>query len=82
MSLISDNFILPDIVEGMRYMMTKGELGKPILIQGAIDGAYTIREAAQRLLWRQKRRKLSEAFKTKGKSTIGGIEQGTNIIKT
>jgi hypothetical protein len=30
-------------------MMTKGELGKLTLIQGAIDGVYTVREAAQRL---------------------------------
>jgi transposase len=33
----------------MKYMMSAGELEKLSLIKGAIDGVYTVREAAKRL---------------------------------
>jgi transposase-like protein len=33
----------------MTYTMNKAELGKLSVIQGAVDGAYTVKEAARRL---------------------------------
>jgi hypothetical protein len=36
----------PDKIGGMKYIMSKKELGCLVVIQGAIDGTYTVREAA------------------------------------
>ncbi|MDR2741542.1 MAG: hypothetical protein LBB98_05230 [Treponema sp.] len=51
--------------------MSKAELGKPALIQGAIDGVYAVREAAKRLEVSNRRvKQLKHQMREQGEGTV------------
>jgi transposase len=55
----------------MKYMMSKTELGKLTILQGAVEGVYTVKEAALRLHmgeWRIKQ--LKKEFRTHGEGAV------------
>jgi transposase len=55
----------------MKYMMSKGELGKLTVIQGAVDVAYTVKEAAQRLQLSERRiKQLKKRFREQGEAAV------------
>ncbi|MDR3342139.1 MAG: helix-turn-helix domain-containing protein [Treponema sp.] len=52
-------------------MMNKAELGKVALIQGAIDGAYTVSEAARRLgLSKRRVKQLKRQVREEGEGSV------------
>jgi transposase len=55
----------------MKYMMSGSELGKLSLIKGAIDGAYTVREAAKRLKLSERHiKRLKRRVKEEGDAAV------------
>jgi transposase len=57
----------------MKYMMSKAELGKLTVIQGAVDGAYTVKEAARRLrlhLSERRIKQLKKHFREQGEAAV------------
>ena len=51
----------------MKYIMSKEALGKLSVIQGAIEGRYTVKEAAKRLaLCTRRIKQLKKAFREEG----------------
>jgi hypothetical protein len=48
LSLISDKFTPSDKNRRMKYMMSAKELARLTVIKGAIDGAYTVKQAAKK----------------------------------
>jgi hypothetical protein len=64
----------------MKYMMSKAELGKLALIQGALDGAYTVSEAARRLGLSERRvKQLKRQMREEGEERSSTGTQG-NIL--
>ena len=54
-------------IGGMKYTMNKEQLGKLAMIQGAVEGRYTVMEAARRLNLSARRiKQLKKAFKENG----------------
>ena len=52
-------------------MMSKKELGKLVVIQGAVDGTYTVREAAVRLKVSERRiKQLKREFRARGEAAV------------
>jgi transposase len=55
----------------MKYMMSKTELGKLTIIQGTVDGVYTVKEAALRLHVGERRiKQLKKEFRTHGEGAV------------
>jgi transposase len=52
-------------------MMSKAELGKLTVIQGAVDGACAVKEAAQRLQLSERRiKQLKKRFREQGEAAV------------
>jgi transposase len=55
----------------MKYIMSKEALGKLAIIQGAVDGRYTVKEAGRKLNLSQRRiKQLKKAFKEQGETAF------------
>jgi transposase len=55
----------------MKYTMSKNELGKLTVIQGAVDGVYTVKEAARRLHLSGRRiKQLKKQFREQGEGAV------------
>jgi transposase len=55
----------------MKYTMSKGELGKLTVIQGAVEGVYTVKEAARRLHLSERRiKQLKKQFREQGEGAV------------
>jgi transposase len=51
----------------MKYMMSKRVLGKVTVIQGAVEGQYTVKEAAARLrISERQAKRLKKAYRERG----------------
>jgi transposase len=55
----------------MKYMMSPKEMGRLSLIQGALDGVYTVRDAAKRLGLSERRvKQLKREFRSRGEAAV------------
>ena len=70
----------------MNYMMSQKEMGKLSLIQGALDGVYTVRDVAKRLGLSERRvKQLKREFRSRGEAAVihgnAGKHPGTIPMK-
>jgi transposase len=55
----------------MKHTMNKDELRKLVIIRGAVDGAYTVKEAARRLHLSGRRiKQLKKRFREQGEGAV------------
>jgi transposase len=55
----------------MKYIMSKESLGKLALLQGAVEGRYTVKEVSIRLKLSERRvKQLKKAFREKGEAAV------------
>jgi hypothetical protein len=55
----------------MKYTMSKDELGKLTVIQGAVEGLYTVKEATRRLHLSGRRiKQLKKEFREQGAGAV------------
>ncbi len=58
-------------IGGMKYVMSKSEIGKVTLIEGALAGKYTVSEVSKRLgLSRRRVKQLKRSFREQGISAV------------